>query len=242
MNDILDNDDALHSRNERERELTLSTGAILSIFLGLVVLCGVCFGFGYKVGRSASPVPLALNDSTGATETPSDPSAAAKPAAGSPLQASTSGASAPSLASSDAATVPAPVLSPAKPAPIVRKPPRPATADPDSEPVSPRSIEASSTSANPPLAHPVPPSALLPGASSATGTGNIMVQVAAVSHQEDADLLVGALRLRGYSVSAHPAGADNFIHVQVGPFKDKKEAEAMRQRLLTDGYNAMLKY
>jgi cell division septation protein DedD len=68
-----------------------------------------------------------------------------------------------------------------------------------------------------------------------------MVQVAAVSHQEDADLLIGALRSRGYAVSARAAGADSFIHVQVGPFHDKKEADAMRQRLLADGYNAIVK-
>lgn len=68
-----------------------------------------------------------------------------------------------------------------------------------------------------------------------------MVQVAAVSHQEDADLLVGALRSRGYAVTAHPASSDGFIHVQIGPFSDKKTAEAMKQRLLSDGYNAILK-
>ena len=69
-----------------------------------------------------------------------------------------------------------------------------------------------------------------------------MVQVAAVSHREDADLLVGALKARGYTVSARPTAGDNFIHVQVGPFSNKKDAEAMRQRLLSDGYNALLKY
>ncbi len=68
-----------------------------------------------------------------------------------------------------------------------------------------------------------------------------MVQVAAVSHQEDANLLLGALRARGYAVSARTNTGDHFIHVQVGPFRDKKEADAMRQRLLADGYNAIVK-
>ncbi len=39
-------------------------------------------------------------------------------------------------------------------------------------------------------------------AGSATGSA-FMVQIAAVSHQEDADVLVGALRRRGYAVAAH---------------------------------------
>ena len=69
-----------------------------------------------------------------------------------------------------------------------------------------------------------------------------MVQVAAVSHQEDADLLVGALRARGYAVAARPGSGDSLIHVQVGPFSSKPTAEAMRQKLMADGYNAMLKY
>jgi DedD protein len=31
------------------------------------------------------------------------------------------------------------------------------------------------------------------------------------------------------------------FHVQVGPFTDRKDAEAMRTRLSGDGYNAIVK-
>ena len=68
-----------------------------------------------------------------------------------------------------------------------------------------------------------------------------MVQIAAVSHQEDADLLVSALRAKGYAVAAHPSPSDQLIHIQVGPFSNHKDADAMRQRLLNDGYNAIVK-
>ena len=34
---------------------------------------------------------------------------------------------------------------------------------------------------------------------------------------------------------------DKLLHVQVGPFTNRKDAEAMRQRLLNDGYNAIVK-
>jgi cell division septation protein DedD len=68
-----------------------------------------------------------------------------------------------------------------------------------------------------------------------------VVQVAAVSHQEDAGLLVGALQRKGYSVAAHTEPQDKLIHIQVGPFNNHKDAEAMRQRLLADGYNAIVK-
>ena len=65
-----------------------------------------------------------------------------------------------------------------------------------------------------------------------------MVQIAAVSHQEDADVLMSALRRRGYAVVERHVPGDNLFHVQVGPFATRAEAVAMAQRLLGDGYNA----
>jgi DedD protein len=229
MDHLIDDDDL----PRHERELTLSTGAILGIFLGLVVLCGGFFGFGYNMGRKSAPTPLSLSD---VSPEASAPATVAKPSAGSsddevavtpvpkpspkltrhtaPVAASDADTS---LTASDAApaTTPKPKPSPERaaiptpPAPIVREP------------------------------TPVAPAALNP--STGAPTASYMVQVAAVSHKEDADLLLGALRARGYAVSARPVSGDSFIHVQVGPFHDKKEADAMRQRLLTDGYNAIVK-
>jgi len=68
-----------------------------------------------------------------------------------------------------------------------------------------------------------------------------MVQVAAVSRQEDADVLVGALKKHGYNAVVRSDPKDNFLHVQVGPFATRDEARAMRAKLLADGYNAILK-
>ncbi len=213
-----------------ERELTLNTGAILGIFLGLAVLCGVFFGFGYNMGRKSAPTPLNLS------EVATDPSVSGAPTAGKPMAGSP--------VTSPDTTVSAPVIVPAP------KPARHAT------PVTPRTDDETATAETTPKPAatrpaspapapivrepaPVSPSALSPSVPQAGGT--FMVQVAAVSHKEDADLLVGALRSRGYSVTARGTEADKFIHVQVGPFHDKKEADAMRQRLLADGYNAIVK-
>jgi cell division septation protein DedD len=69
-------------------------------------------------------------------------------------------------------------------------------------------------------------------------SGAWVVQVAAVENTQDADVLVSALRRRGYSVSARHNAGDNLIHVQVGPFTSRSDADSMRQRLLNDGYNA----
>jgi cell division septation protein DedD len=67
-----------------------------------------------------------------------------------------------------------------------------------------------------------------------------MVQIAAVSHQEDAEVLVNALRKRGYAVSVSHDAADSLLHVRVGPFANLGEADKWRQKLLNDGYNAIV--
>jgi hypothetical protein len=84
-------------------------------------------------------------------------------------------------------------------------------------------------------ANPPDPMAAIPG------TG-YFVQVAAVTKQDDADALVDALKKKQYpAFVASNAATDKLFRVQVGPFGDIKEAEAMRSRLINDGYNPILK-
>ena len=70
--------------------------------------------------------------------------------------------------------------------------------------------------------------------------GTWMVQIAAVSHPGDAEVLVSALRRRGYAVAVYRDPVDTLMHVQVGPFASRNDAAAMRQKLLNDGYNAIV--
>ncbi len=53
--------------------------------------------------------------------------------------------------------------------------------------------------------------------------------------------MVTALKRRGYSVTVRHEPQDKLLHVQIGPFATKKEADAMRLRLQADGYNAIVK-
>jgi DedD protein len=71
--------------------------------------------------------------------------------------------------------------------------------------------------------------------------GTFMVQVAAVSSQDVADIELAALAKKGYNVAVHHEPQDKLLHIQIGPFTDRKEAEAMRQRVLADGFNAIVK-
>ena len=67
------------------------------------------------------------------------------------------------------------------------------------------------------------------------------VQVAAVSKTEDAEALVDALKKKQYPAFSTNTPTDKLIHVQVGPYADIKDAEAMRAKLVSDGYNPILK-
>jgi DedD protein len=80
-------------------------------------------------------------------------------------------------------------------------------------------------------ADPVPPPTL----------NGYYVQVAAVSKQEDADALVDALKKKQYPAFSANTGGDQLFHIQLGPYGDIKDAEGMRAKLVSDGYNPILK-
>jgi DedD protein len=85
-------------------------------------------------------------------------------------------------------------------------------------------------------AAPVDPSTTIP-----TSAG-YFVQVAAVSKQEDADALVDALKKKEYPAFVASANtADKLFRVQLGPFAEIKDAEAMRTKLIGDGYSPIVK-
>jgi DedD protein len=71
--------------------------------------------------------------------------------------------------------------------------------------------------------------------------GSLMVQVAAVSIPQDADILIAALRQHGYTAVVRHEPNDQLLHVQIGPFASRAQAQAMRGRLLADGYNAVIR-
>ncbi len=62
-----DEDEKLErQRPPRDTELTLGTGTLLLLFLGLALVCGACFGLGYEVGRGvAQPVTSQLTAAGG---------------------------------------------------------------------------------------------------------------------------------------------------------------------------------
>jgi len=112
-------------------------------------------------------------------------------------------------------------------------------ANPELTPPSDTKTDTSATPAPAPSQPPQPtsvdPNTTLPS------TG-YFVQVAAVSKEEDAQALVDALKKKEYpAFVAAQNNADKLFRVQLGPFAEAKDAEAMRTKLIGDGYNPILK-
>jgi DedD protein len=80
-----------------------------------------------------------------------------------------------------------------------------------------------------------------PALNAVSSQSSYFVQVAAVSKQEDAQALVDALKKKQYTAFAASTPGDKLFHVQVGPFSDIKDAEMARGKLVSDGYNPILK-
>jgi DedD protein len=201
-----------------DKEITLGPIVLTAIGVGIFGLCCICFLAGYVVGRHSG------------TSKPASPTA----------QASAGRSAAEILAQAPAARPAADVAAPAartQPEETDARLTRAASVSDDPPPDASEIPEKAGSASQPSTA----PSAVHAALQQSTAqAGSWVVQVAAVENSTDADVLISALRRRGYSVSAHHEPGDNLLHVQVGPFASRSDADAIRQRLLNDGYNAMV--
>jgi len=207
---------------ERDREITLNMGTILGIFFALVLVCAVFFGMGYTLGRRSQQTQTAADGATSDGTNfngfkPSPQSVAMQPVPSSPPAPSSTDTSTPESAPQPATSNSSTTAVPATTAPVTTDTSRSATS------TKPATV---ATQPPAPIQYTQQPS---------------MVQIAAVSHQEDADVLLSALKKQGYAVVARQEPQDSLIHIQIGPFSNRADANAMRQRLLADGYNAIVK-
>jgi cell division septation protein DedD len=204
----------------RDREIALGTSFIVGIFFALVLICAIFFAFGYSLGRRSAlpasgvaPAPAAPSPGTGASM--------AKPSSGIPEPQSAPASSSTNADTSDASDGPLPSQPAATQAPAAVQAPV----------VLPAKLNVKTA----PASRPAVPAAV------PASSGTAIVQVAAVSRLGDADMLMSALKRRGYNATVRQVAQDKLLHVQIGPFATKKDAEAMRQRLIADGYNAIVK-
>jgi len=71
--------------------------------------------------------------------------------------------------------------------------------------------------------------------------GTFMVQIAAVSSQEIADIELAALKKYGFDVVVRHEPQDQLLHIQIGPYATRKDAQAMQAIVLAHGFNAIVK-
>jgi cell division septation protein DedD len=220
MQGDFDQEEIEPERGDHGEVVTLGFGKLLGLFFILVLVCALCFGGGYLLGRRTVKPSATAAPTTGAEQQSLQPSGAIpKPSAIPP----------------DSAAVP----------PIATQQ-DPATGSPSAGNVS---AQAATQQGNQPLAAsalPPRPAAKQPqqSADSARTTpasgSSFMVQIAAVARPEDADVLVHALRRLKYTVTAQHEDSDNLYHVRMGPFATRGEADEWRTLLANDGYNAVV--
>lgn len=211
----------------QDTELTLSTGKLLGFFFGMVIVCGIFFSLGYLVGKGSSQAGAPVMTDSAANSNISS-TGGAKPAAG---HMPSTDAAAKSCAEGDTSCTPA--TTGGESAAITATPAAPsdnASKDSATDAAKPDDKKSAASKTVAPELNSAP--------QSLTG---FMVQVAAVTKQEDADALVKALRKKEYPVFVVTQADNKLFHVQVGPFAQQKDAEAMRTKLAGDGYNAILK-
>ena len=225
-------DESEHLESGNDTELILGGGTLLVLGGGLLLLCTVCFGLGYLVGhRSPSESAIAVAPSSGSKALAAPIRSGSKPGAGGQAEAQPqthTSADVSANASADS-TPPSQSVS---------------TVETGSQGFSQAQVKpALDARARPALggdSNASQSSSTMQVQPAMTQVQGWMVQIAAISHTEDAEVLVDALRKRGYKVTARRDVGDSLIHVQTGPFATRNDANAMRQKLLNDGYNAIV--
>ena len=200
--------------SSEDTEITLGTGKLLVLFFGLVGVCALFFALGYSLGRRSEPTVTAASAAVPATS-----SNTTKAGGGSTPNPTPPMTFYKSVEQKDAN----PELTPSS------------DTKTDTSAATATSATTATAGATSSAANPNDSATALP-------TSGYFVQVAAVSKQEDAEALVDALKKKEYpAFVAAQATTDKLFRVQLGPFGEVKEAEAMRARLIGDGYSPILK-
>jgi DedD protein len=213
---------------KRGGDRVLESRHLVSLFLGVVLLCGVFFTLGYVMGHNQYGGPVHAAESLDSDQ-PSHPLPKSK------AETSSTPASAPATAGNEwdfyskknaddtVGSQPKVNATPAGPGPSVAMHP--------SRPAAPV--------ANPPAAKTVPPAARFQAPK--LNKGAVVLQVAAVTRQGDAMAMADVLQQKHFPSFVVTPTTDNFYRVQVGPFPDVPSAEAAKQSLDHAGFIAIIK-
>jgi DedD protein len=211
----------------------LESRHLVGLFLGVVLLCGVFFTLGYVMGRTqyGGAVHAADGFNSNTPSPPVSPKSKGAPAAKPAPAADNSG-----WDFYDNKKSASDHLEPA---------PAPAAAAPAAKaPASVPAVANKSTNAPPPAATktvaatPKQPPRFQPPT---MGKNSILLQVAAVKLQRDALEMADAIQQKKFPSFVATSPADNFFHVQVGPYPDLPSAENAKRALEQLGFKPIIK-
>src|SRR5579863_590055 len=207
-------------------DFVLESRHLVGLFLLLVVIFGVVFTLGYLLGRSQYDSKIR---------------AAVGPPPGTDAPAATAAAKSKTRPEPEDAQIPKKnsdwdfyhSADPQAAADHLQPPSKSVTASASPAAPNPPSASLKSTKAVKPAAG-GDVSPLIP-------KGAIMLQVAAVMHQDDALALAQALQQKKFPAFVIPPGADKLYRVQVGPYPDNQSASNARQQLEAKGFKSIIK-
>jgi DedD protein len=218
----------------------LESRHLVGLFLGVVLLCGVFFTLGYVMGRTqyGGAVHAAEGFNSNVPSASVAPKSKAAPVAkNAPAPAPDNGG----WDFYDNKKTASDHLEPA-PAPATSAPSAPATKAPASVPaVATKSNNAPPPAATKTVAAPAAkqPTRFQPPA---MGKNSIVLQVAAVKLQRDALEMADAIQQKKFPSFVATSPADNFYHVQVGPYPDMPAAENAKRALEQLGFKPIIKH
>jgi len=189
----------------------------------VVLLCAVFFTLGYFMGRTPYTGAVVVASTT-KTPTPFQP--AAKVAGKSLPEANKQPPADPWPDAEPTKPVDKHVETPAPSKPVAASPAVPAA-------VPSKNSKSSKTTAPKEPPHFQPPPA---------AKNSIVLQVAATKQQRDALEMADVLQKKKFTSFVTSSSADNFYHVQVGPYPDVASAEKARHALEQLGFKSIIKH
>ena len=206
---------------------------VIGLFLLMLLFSGVFFTLGYVMGRNQYDGQVRA-----ATTNSRTPESVVSPKSESTSRKSPVAAE-PADSESDPATTANKSdwefynnSTPAKPEPRLEPAPKPLASAPAAKPLNDRArVEPASAPVPVKSSKPVSAAPLIPG-------GSILLQVAAVSRQDDAISIASSLQMKHFPATVLSPQKDKFYRVQVGPYKDQKSADAAKKGLEDAGFKA----
>lgn len=211
----------------------LESKHVIGLFLLMLLFSGVFFSLGYVMGKNQSEGQLNVGASFVARpdRPPVQPKAdpASKKSA-EPVAANTETDPATQGSNSDWEFYAN--NKPAKSEPHLEAAPKTPDTPPD-KPANPR------TKVQPqPVSVPVKPAKPAISSAPPIANGAYVLQVAALLKQDDALAVATTLQKKHYLCYVQAPQKDKYYRVQVGPFKDRKAADAAKQGLENEGFKA----